>query len=400
MAVNIETFQMKPRIELKKGLAVLAVLALPMVAACQANDGGSETRSDALMTTVEDSGSEITESEAEPTSPSAEESKNTPHADGNPCEEYDNIRTAACELTGWVDLNDDGVAEPIGIATTGAPALVVSAVVDDKTVTYSPTASNPQDLPPLGPDVSGMESLRHSAFVGAFDITGEGTPEIVLWVDKGGYTDTFHVLRYSEGEFEPLDMPNPGLYGGGLDWTATVFSDLPSYRCTGNSDAPLEAVFESGSGTSATKFSFDQASRTFENAEGDEEKVDVKKGRPTVGLDCEDLAEHEPAPPEQTSGPGLRCPMGRDEPVAQSDDVGELLEAEVSKGDIDCDDIESMWAEYEKAPKSQRENGKSLIVDFGDHTCSTGSVLASPQEQPKGGCAAMDQSWEFKIGSR
>lgn len=395
-------FQLLSRSALKKSFALFAALILPLLVACEDNDENTEAQSDVVMSTAVVGGAE--ESVADDADASTEKEETTQsgmaHVEGDPCEEYEDSRTAECETVGWADLNDDGKAEPIGIATTGAPALVISAVVNGKTVSYMPKTTGSNNVLPIGPDVGSMESRRHEAFVGAFELTGEGVPEVVLWVDKGGFTDTFHVLEFSDGEFEPLDMPNPGLHGGGANWTSTVFGDIPSYRCTGEEKTPLENVFESGNEIQTRKIKFDSATRKFDGSNEVVEDADASGGRPTVGLDCEDQAEHAEAPPELTSGPGLRCDMGRDDPVPQSDDVGELLEGEVQRGDIDCDDIESMWSEYEKVPKDQQKYGKSLIVDFGDHTCSTGSVLAEPGMAPIGSCSAIDESWKFVIGSR
>lgn len=307
-----------------------------------------------------------------------------------------------CDVVAWADLDLDGTLEPIAVATGGEPSINLLTVVDGETLEYSatfdPDTYDAYEVGALGPDVGSMESLRHAAFVGAYDLTGDGRPELVMWADKGPTLDEFRVIRVGADGLESLNTPLLGMHGGGKAWVHYLDPGHPSYRCTDDPDAPLEYLALSAGELTASRYEFDEATDEFVSL-GDRRPIEDWTGDvPTVGVDCTDHAQHEPAPDPDGPAPAEseRCPLGQLPGRAQSDDVGDFIEGTRRAGDIACERIVELWGEYEEAPKDPVSNGRALIVDFGAHTCSR------PLTRPGvvGSCTAMDQSWAFDVVPR
>lgn len=342
-----------------------------------------------------------TEASVTDASPSGDEvTTERPRETVDPCEgrNDDFLTHIACDVVAWVDLDLDGSMEPIAIATGGEPSINLLTVVDGQTVEYSPTYDSADPTKrPIGPDVGSMEARRHAAFVGAYDMTGDGRPELVMWADKGPTVDEFRVIRATSDGLIALDTPLPGMHGGGKSWVHYLDPGMPTYRCTGDADTPLEYLASSAGEPTATRYEFNESTEEFVSLNEPRPTRGWTGEVPTVGIDCPDLAEHEPAPsPEEYE----RCPLGQLPGSAQTDDVGAFIEGKRVTGDIGCDQIVELWNEYKNAPKDQLTNGMALIVDFEDHTCSMPSTVGGARERGIGGCTAMDQSWAFDVVRR
>lgn len=326
------------------------------------------------------------------------------HGSGDPCEGLNgDLAHERCEIVAWVDLDGDGISEPIGVATNGVPEVTLLTVLDGTLVRYVPSRDDVRDAWALiGPDVGSLEARRHAAFVGAYDMTGDGRPELVMWADKGPAFDDFRVLSVDASGFTVLETPLLGMHGGGPTWIHYLSNPHPTYRCTGRSAEPLEVLATSSGVEVSTPYTFGGVATGF-TAVGDPQPVEPWRGEvPALGIDCEDLAHHEPAPDPDGESPGEaeRCPLGQLPGTPQSDDVGAFIEGRRSSGEIDCQTIARTWEGYQATPKDQTTNGRALIVDFGTHTCSTSTATRSVRDNVIGSCSAMDQSWGFDVIDR
>ena len=308
-----------------------------------------------------------------------------------------------CDVVAWADLDLDGTLEPIAVATGGEPSINLLTVINGETLAYSATydAVNPASQP-IGPDVGSMAARRHAAFVGAYDMTGDGRPELVMWADKGPNIDEFRVIRVASDELIALDTPLLGMHGGGKSWVHYLDPGHPSYRCTGAPDAPLEYLALSSGELTSTRYEFDESTDEFVSL-NDRRPIEDWTGEvATVGVDCPDLAQHEPAPDPDGPPPGEaeRCPLGQLPGRAQSGDVGAFIEGSRTSGEIGCARIVQLWEQYDKAPKDQRTNGKAMIVDFDGYTCSTAFTQDDARAGRYGGCTSKDESWAFDVVAR
>lgn len=331
-----------------------------------------------------------------------------PRETADPCEgRNDELLTQIrCDVVAWADLDLDGTLEPIAVATGGEPSINLLTVIDGETVeysaTYDPDTHDPYEVGVLGPEVGSMEARRHAAFVGAYDMTGDGRPELVMWADKGPNVDEFRVIRVGTGGLESLNTPLLGMHGGGKAWVHYLDPRHPSYRCTDDPDAPLEYLAVSADEFTATRYEFDETTDEFVSLD-DRRPVGEWTGEvPTVGVDCTDHAQHEPAPDPDGPPPGEseRCPLGQLPGRAQSGDVGAFIEGSRTAGNIGCERIAQLWEDYERAPKDQMTNGKSMIVDFGSHSCSMAFTQDDARAGRYGGCGAKDDSWAFIVVGR
>lgn len=321
----------------------------------------------------------------------------------DPCEgrNDDFLTQIRCDVVGWADLDLDGTLEPIAVATGGEPSINLLTVIDGDTLEYSatfdPDTYDAYEVGAIGPTMGSMESLRHAAFVGAYDMTGDGRPELVMWADKGPTVDEFRVVRVGADGLESLNTPLQGMHGGGKAWVHYLDPGHPSYRCTDDSDAPLEYLALSAGELTATRYEFTESTDEFVSL-NDRRPVEEWTGEvPVVGVDCTDHAQHEPKP---APTPSDRCPLGQVPGRAQSDDVGDFIEGSLTAGNIGCERIAQLWEEYWKAPKDQMTNGKAMIVDFGNHTCSTAFTRDDARAERYGGCTSKDESWAFDVVPR
>lgn len=323
----------------------------------------------------------------------------------DPCEgrNDDFLTQIRCDVVGWADLDLDGTLEPIAVATGGEPSINLLTVIDGATLEYSATydAVNP-DAQAIGPDVGSMEARQHAAFVGAYDMTGDGRPELVMWADKGPNMDEFRVIRVASDKLIALDTPLLGMHGGGKSWVHYLDPGHPSFQCTGDQDAPLDYFALSTGELTATRYEFDESTNDFVSLNA-RRPVEYWTGEvPTVGVDCMDLAQHERAPDPDGPPPGEseRCPLGQLPGRPQSGDVGAFIEGFRTAGKIGCERIAQFWDEYDNAPKDQMTNGKAMIVDFGNHTCATATTWGASQAGKVGACTAKDESWAFDVVPR
>jgi len=109
--------------------------------------------------------------------------------------------------------------------------------------------------------------------------------------------------------------------------------------------------------------------------------------------------EHGPASAADghpAAGQGGRCVLGRTEAVPNSDVVSREYEGAPTKGDLSCARMTELWTGYQTHPKDQITNGMAMIVDFGDHHCSTPTGYADRDRGLYGSCTAKDDSWAFE----
>lgn len=308
-----------------------------------------------------------------------------------------------CDVVAWADLDIDGTLDPIAVATGGEPSINLLTVIDGERLEYSATYDSIHpDKRPIGPDVGSMEARRHATFVGAYEMTGDGRPELVMWADKGPIYDEFRVIGVESDELIALDTPMLGMNGGGKSWVHYLDSEHPSYRCTGDPEAPLGYLAQSEGNLMSTRYAFDESADEFVSLDDQRSIEEWDSAVPTVGVECTDLAEHEPAPDPDGPPPAQseRCPLGQLPGRMQTDDVGDFIEGSRTTGAIGCERIAQLWDEYDKAPKDQLTNGMAMIVDFGSHTCSTAFTRDDAQAGRYGGCTAKDENWAFDIVPR
>lgn len=377
---------------------ILAGSAVALVVLAGCRDGESETADGA-----EGSPTQVGSSHG-PSSDDADAAEQ-PRETADPCigRNDDFLTQIRCDVVAWADLDLDGTLEPIAVATGGEPSINLLTVIDGEILDYSATYDSiSRDAQPLGPDVGSMEARRHAAFVGAFDMTGDERPELVMWADKGPSFDEFRVIRVESGGLKALDTPLLGMHGGGKSWVHYLDPGHPSFRCTDDPETPLEYLAVSAGEYTAAKYEFNESSDEFVSLNDRHQIEDWTGSVPTVGVDCQDLASHEPAPDPDGPAPGEseRCPLGQLPGRSQSDHVGAFVEGARTAGEMSCERITQLWDEYGKAPKDPMTNGKALIVDFGNHSCSTALTWGAAQAGKVGACTAMDESWAFDVVPR
>lgn len=326
-----------------------------------------------------------------------------PRETADPCEGRNDefLTQIRCDVVAWADLDIDGTLEPIAVATGGEPSINLLTAIDGESLAYSatfdPDTYDAYEVGAIGPNVGSMESRRHAAFVGAYDMTGDGRPELVMWADKGPTVDEFRVIRVGADGLESLNTPLLGMNGGGKAWVHYLDPGHASYRCTDDSDAPLEYLAQSAGELTATRYEFDESTEEFVSLD-DRRAIEDGTGEvPVVGVDCVDQAQHEQEP---APGPSERCPLGQLPGTAQSDDVGGFIEGVRTAGEIGCERIVQLWGEYDKAAKDPVSNGKAMIVDFGGHSCAMPLTLGTARAGVVGSCTAMDRSWAFDVVPR
>ena len=228
-----------------------------------------------------------------------------PRGEGDPCDrsKEDSPYLYECHAVAWVDLDSDGVADPIAMTATSAPALILSAHVGGRRIEHT-LEQTPSAAPPLGPGtVQGgieIESMLHKAFFGAYDFSGDGTPFLVVWTSIDESSNDFRVFRYTGSSFELIQPPTEGVYARDTDWVTITPPPHPTYRCTGEPAAGLEVTrysppnqprYQTGTMT-VLDHEFIASSPGFFEV-GEEDTVPLAEV-PTndLGIDCEDMAQH------------------------------------------------------------------------------------------------------------
>lgn len=162
--------------------------------------------------------------------------------DGDPCSAFAGW-VAMCRIVAYADMTGDGVANAIGAVLTGAPSVDIAVDLGTAVPTYSPGEMHRGgDALKLGPDLDNLADRQDALLYGVHDVTGDGVPEIVMWIHADDSTDQFAVLQVVGDQLVALPAPDPVTWADAQVWDMPPESSAYQFRCTNNPKTPLKSV--------------------------------------------------------------------------------------------------------------------------------------------------------------
>lgn len=306
-----------------------------------------------------------------------------------------------CQIVAYADLDGSGVEMPIAAAHTGGPAAQL-ITFDDRgqaTAAESGLDASRSGVGPmaLGSKTLSLEQARAHLLFGAFDVTGDGIPELVMWTHNDGtatYASNSDVRGVAEfkvfqrgagGSYTALPAPMEGMTSGGETWGASLGWGEYAYRCTGDGIAGID------------KFDDEQrlVSLTWSGSTWVEGETTYEKYQPAADpalpkiFDCDDHARRTAA----VNSAAIAAEV--DGTTARSCEVradGETVYTEMTSGRLACDRVTEIVTDYFRLMPTEA-TGSARTVDADGWVCQ----LAPQSENRLGTCQSLGQDWEFQL---
>lgn len=309
-----------------------------------------------------------------------------------------------CQIVAYADLDGSGVEMPIAAAHTGGPAAQLVTFDDrgEATAAESGLDDRGSGVGPraLGSTPLSVDKARAHLLFGAFDVTGDGIPELVMWTHNDGTATyapnsdvrgvaEFKVFqRGTDGSYTALPAPMEGMNSGGETWGASLGWGEYAYRCTGD-------------GVAAIDKSRDEqrlVPLTWSGGEWIKGEPTYEQYQPAADpalpqiFDCDDHARrtvpvNSAAIAAEDDGTTARsCEVRAD---------GETVYTEMTSGRLACDRVAEIVRDYFRLMPTEA-TGSARTVDHDGWVCQ----LAGQSNNRLGTCQSLDRDWEFQLFDR